>query len=266
MVAYRRRAKKSTRVVRRKRSTIKTKKGVTRLIKKVVTRMEETKEANYQARQPFGSSSNAFFLSANVIPLTPSATFMTIAPGTGQGDRIGNKVKVKSLIFKGVMWPTNYDSGTNPNPKPLEIRMWFFSNRASLAAPSSYSNFFQNGDSTQGFSGNITDLQKYINNDSYIYRGHRSFKLGAARYDGTGTSAPNQYFSNNDFKYNCKFSINCTKMVGKDYIWSDNVTANLSNKSVFVVWEAVNADGSTSASTDATAIIDWSLQLKYTDP
>lgn len=239
------------------------KQPLVKLIKNVIKRQEETKIAVYQDGFNFGGGAiNA----SNIVPLTPfTSPYLSIVQGTGQGDRIGNRIRVKSAIFRYTLYPSPYNAVTNIIPIPQHVRLWFFSVKESNSLlASNPPNFIQNGDSSSSLTGTLTDLNRVMNNDLYTYLGHRTHKIGYAEYFGTGASAANEYFRSNDYKLNVNAQVNLTKMYPKQIKYNDTGTVP-SSKLIMVLWESINADGSSPVALGLPCYINFQVTLKYTD-
>lgn len=68
-------------------------------------------------------------------------------------------------------------------------------------------------------------------------------KLGYATAEGTGNNAGQQYFANNDYKFNIMRKINITKMLAKTYGYNDSTTDPSSGRALFIWFFYANADG-----------------------
>lgn len=234
-------------------------------IKKVIARMAEHKRANFSASFSFGASTGTTFTTSNIQWLSPNSSYVNIVQGTGQGDRVGNKIRITNAKFSGVIYGNPYHATVNPLPQPQEVRMWFFAPKNSLAQPTSYSTFFQNGNSSQNFSGTLLDLTKKINNDDFTYYGHRTYKIGYSAFVGSpGSVVGSGYYSNNDFAMNRKFSIDITKMLPKNILWNDTTTTPFS-RVLFVIFECVNADGSAQGAALLPCSCQYSIDYTFTD-
>lgn len=231
-------------------------------IKKVVDSRNEKKIAVYQTGFPFGGGS----LGSNIFPLTPYTGYMTIAQGTGQGDRIGDKVRVKSAIMRYTIYPNAYNATSNPTPVPQNIRIWFFSvKNSNTLLTTNPLNFIQTGNSSTTLSGTILDLNRVMNKDLYTYHGHRTHKVGIADFVATPGSTPSYgYYSNNDYKFNIQGFINLTDMFPAVIKWNDTGTVPSSNLVQFLI-ECVNADGSSQTSLITPCTMNYQVTMTYTD-
>nr|WDW25922.1 MAG: putative capsid protein [Canine stool-associated circular virus] len=235
-------------------------------VKKVIAKTEEVKFASYTGIVGVSAYTNTTNRQNNIIPLTPYAvTGITIPQGTGQNDRIGNRIRTKSVWLRGIIYPRPYGAN-NSNPTPQEVRVWFFSPKATTFQPTTLPGFFQGANNNSAApGGTILDLTQIINNDAYIYRGHRTFKIGLSNMNAqAGVPSTVMGFTNNDFKFNARFNINLTKMIPKIIKYNDTDNTPFST-SVFMYWETVDADGSSQATDQAPIELSYSTTFRYTD-
>lgn len=242
-----------------------TTKAISRICKKIIARDVENKQAQYyDAIADIYPVTHAGFVNS-VIPLTPYASYLAISQGTGESDRVGNRLKIKRIMFKGIILPTAYNVTSNPVPRPSEIIMWIYHSRddpTTLTAPDN--SFLELNNGSQALSGNLFDTIAPVNNDKWVLHKRKVFKIGFAEYGGTGTTASQQSFANNDFKYNRKFSINVTKYAVKHVKYNDNTTTP-STRGVFCVMQAVSATGGGYTSAYIPAEMSYTLTMEYED-
>ena len=124
--------------------------------------------------------------------------------GAGEGQRIGNTIKLKRWIIKGVIHPK-----ANVNSDVMLINAYigyvdiYFGKYLKTNAPISptLGALYQNGGTTTTPSAKCTDMLMPVNKDLYKVYYHRRFKMGAASdvltYAGTLPSVRNA--ANNDF-------------------------------------------------------------------
>lgn len=236
--------------------------SLTKFIKQVVTRTEEKKVTIYQNGFTFGGGS----LGSNIFPISPyNVTGLAISQGTGQGDRIGNKIRTNSLIMRYTIFPNAYNATTNPTPIPQNIRLWFFSVKGSnTLLATNPANFIQTGDSSTTLSGTVLDLNRIVNKDLYTYLGHRTHKLGFATYTGTGGNPQFGYSANNDYELNIQGYMNLTKMCPKIIKFNDT-DQNPNSTLVQCLIECVNADGTSQTSLLKPCTLNYQLSYTYTD-
>lgn len=173
--------------------------------------------------------------------------------GSQDGQREGNSIQVKRMFLNLVVTPEGYDPLTNPVPAPLNCRLWFFRTKrnaqllpttAQLCGPNG--NFFQDGLSASGFSGNLSDNLMHLNTDLYTYLGHKDFKLGFSSYVGSnpaGERPDDFYLSNNDYKFNYSARLNLTRYIPKKFTWDDSGVPT--HPYTYCVLQLVAADGRT---------------------
>lgn len=204
-----------------------------------------------------------------------SVNFNTVQPGQGlgQGERIGNRVRIKKVTMRAVMYPQPYDVAFNPAPKPLYVIIWFFKQKISLLEADSQaqattrclSDFFNDGSFATGMTGTLVDFTLPINRDTVDVKRCLKFKLGCARFEGTGYAVANHY-QNNDFKYSQSFTMDLTKYAKKAMVWNDvGAGGPRGQRQLWMCASVVNADGTTLADSDQSARMRYNLEFKYTD-
>lgn len=250
------------------------KRGVRRPALKKMIRREIARNVENKGRQHFVEdhiilgSVNASTFDASIFPVGPGAGTLDIQQGVGQGDRVGNTVKTKRLMFKGTIAPLAYNAVTNPLPQPIMIKMWLFYNRILPTfdpTPAALGDFFENNNSSTGFSDDLIDLWRPYNKENYRVLATRVFKVGNAIYNtAAGGSTNSQFGSNNDFKLSTNFSIDCTKMIPKITRYNDN-NADPTSRNLYCMMQVVRADGGTTLSGWAMARCSYMLDYTYED-
>jgi len=235
---------KSKRSKRTKRNVRKG--GLKKLVRREIARNVENKTKQSYVITKTIVPSSSVNAQDNVIELGPTVG-LVIEQGVGQGQRIGNRIKTKKLVWKGTMVPTPYNATTNGIPVPQQVKIWIFYDRTDPnAEPQPATNFFQDGNSSRGFLNDLADLWAPINTDRYRILASKTFKIGYADYSGQTTNAAatsgNQYFANNDFKLNANFSFNLTKHYPKNVRFDDN-NGVPTTRGLFAMFHTVTADG-----------------------
>lgn len=243
-MAYKKRlVRRPRRKVVRRRKTV-ARKTVAKVCKKVITDMAEKKTVRYSWSKSFGAYNTTTWSLDAIYPLTPQASFTDIAQGTGQGQRVGNRITARRLIFNGIMNAEGYNATTNAGPQPLEVMMVIFRNRSDPNTfTTNLTNFFQNGNGASSPNGTTTDTIFPINTDRYTVYYKRIFKLGFGEYNGTGVDNNNQKWSNNDYKLNQRFYVDCTKYINKVMRFNDTVNTPITPV-LHVAFLPMRADGS----------------------
>jgi len=270
-MAFRR--KRTTKRRFAKKRTFK-KRGARRPAIKKMIRREIARNIENKGRQHFVEdhliqcSTNVSGFDASIFPVGPAAGTLDIQQGPGQGARIGNQIKTKRLMFKGTIVPLAYNASTNPLPQPIQIKMWLFYNRILPTfepTPAALADFFQDNNSSEGFSDDLVDLWKPVNTDNYRVLATRIFKVGNAMYNtAAGGSTNSQFGSNNDFKLSTNFSIDCTKMIPKITKYNDN-NSDPTTRNLYCMMQVVRADGGTTLSNWVMARCSYMLDYTYED-
>lgn len=241
-----------------------------RMVMKMIGRTEEVKTVQSGTSvQQLYSALNAN-LPLNVIQVGPNATTLPIVQGVAQDGRIGNKIRTKRLVFKGVLNPDPQLATSNDNPRPVLVRMIMYYDRGTptTVPTTAGTTMFQNGSSTAGFTGNMTDMIRDYNTDKYRILKKKTFKLGYSQYAGTATSVVNQgvnqAYSNNDFKLACPFSMDLTSCYPKVVQFNDN-NADPRTRGLYCLWYYVAADGSTLGAPYIAAQVSYNVSYTYTD-
>jgi len=250
--------------------------AVKRYVKREISRQIENKTHQAELQMDVkdilsdGSTSNEFNGLFPITPYTatgaPIGSTVSLVHGTGQATRIGNVVRTKKAILKGVLFPSPGNTTLNPTPKAMEVCMWifrlknrFFGDEINYAQSVFNDNFFQSNASATGASGSLIDIVRAANQDVVQVMYKRVFKLGYA----AGTNAGN--IGNNDFKYNAKFSIDVTKYIPKVIKYNDNDDSP-SIVHTYCMIAPYNADGSSYVNTSYTvAECHWQLHYVYED-
>lgn len=156
--------------------------------------------------------------------ISPNSGLINIVQGVGEGERIGNKIRIKRVLLKATYFPMPYDAVTNSAPIPTDLRVLIVKEKGGVAyntAPAPTS-FFNLGSSVSSPTGDLRDQQLPVNNDLYVVKYDRKVKLGTSVVTSTGTSAINQQYANNDYKMNQQLTIDVTKMLASTYDFNDN--------------------------------------------
>jgi hypothetical protein len=255
------------RKVYRKKRTVKPT-TIKKMIKRQIALSAENKCRQFFQNTPttLYSSYSSALLDGSIIPLTPFAGVLQIDQGVGQGDRVGNIIKVKKLTFKGTITPLLYDIVQNSNPQPTQIKCWIFYDKRDPTikpTPSAQANFFQFNSTSAGFTNSLTDMWKPINTDIYRVLATKSWKLGLANYEVNGNGAW-QTYANNDFKMNINFSFDLTKHINKTIKFIDN-NSNPSTRGLFALFQVMYANGGAIGAGQRLASMQYMLDLVYED-
>lgn len=238
---------------------------VKQYVKKAIHQNVENKQASFTQSFSFGSVVNDPNLYTR--PLTPGVGLLTIPQGTGQGDRIGNKIRVMKAMLRFTLNANPYDLNANPLPTPAEVCIWIgYLKSVPTVAPSSatLSNFFQSGSFVSGFAGDIRDLIKPINKDFFTVKKVLRFKIGTSMSDGTGSQVSRQYLANNDYKFNVCRNVDITSIYPASLRYADTSTG-AQNAGLFMWMQSMSADGTATTINVTPTRINWTIDLTYED-
>lgn len=259
---YRKRRFAKRRVFKR-RAPVK-RRGLKVMVKRMIAKTEEVKCANVYSLSAQGlvQTPSASFITQNVYKVTPNAATLGIPQGTGQGQRVGNRITTKSCIWDAMIYPAPYDVTVNPVPTPQEVEIFAF---RSIASPNSFvdprPNFYQSGSTTRSMQGNLSDMMAPINRDQFRVFLRKRIKIGLAQ---SLITLPQQQFANNDFKMNQRVRLNLTKYVPKTVKFADAAN-DASTPQLWVMVVPVNADGTAASATTVPLAIDYNVVYKFTD-
>lgn len=267
MAPYKKPFKKSFKKTsyKKKSYTKSNKKNLRTFIKKVISSVAENKTTQaYQPNYPIYNKSHANF-SLSMFPVCPYSTSLQIDQGVSQSQRVGNIIKIKKLIFDATVYPRPYNATTNISPQPYIVKFWFYIERTSptaLVAPDN--TFLQLGGSNVGLQGNLVDVSAPNNIDKWRIFATKTVKVGYASNNGTGNSASNQSYNNNDFKFNTRFKMNLTKHLVKTVKYNDNSSVP-TTRGLFCIAEAIDASGSTTGASTIPVEMFYTLNLQFED-
>lgn len=241
--------------------------SVKQVVKNVLARQVETKTKGLSPstrtfRYP---TAGALYDQQNVVPLGFTAAGLQLLQGVGDGQRIGNKVRVKQLRFNFVLRPRPYEAGTNPQPTPQMIRIvLFYSRQDPVANPAISSDFFDYNSSDVGPAGSLEDMLAPINENRYVKLAERTVKLGYAEAYGAGSNTSSQQFTNNDYKLNVLMKWDVTKHIPKVVRYDDD-TSTASTRGLWAAFLVAPADGTIGASGTSPVNMEYWLDARYTD-
>lgn len=252
------------------------KQPLVKLIKKVISNEVEQKRLTTEfTKNLYHIQGTTNFRDNNIICLTPNDALGSIyqmVQGTSQQTRVGNRVNVKRLIFRGIVAPNAYNATSNPTPNPFMLRMIILSTKRNVAGQSvadiyniCNNTLFANGSSSLGMLGTLYDVITPYNNDVVTVMYQKTFKIGYENYSGvTGGADNGQTKASNDYRLNAKWSINCAKYLNRALKFNDNAGGTTSRQ-VYVVFQPINFNGSIPASTTTPCGLVAGVDLYYTD-
>lgn len=200
--------------------------SIRKYVKKAITNNEEVKISS----EPYAAavttvtvvnSTNAP-ITFNLLPSLPN--------GNTQGDRVGNRIKIKELRLKGCV----YRRGAGATDAPLLVRLYIGRLRDNNDTPAlaDFNKLFYgtNGAETNASSQTRATMYYPIQNDHWDIKYVKTMFIGLN--DGTTT------YSSNDTKTDYEIDIDCTKYVKKIWKYSagDNYPQNEGLFAFIIPW------------------------------
>lgn len=239
--------------------------SVKKIVQETLARTVETKNLQFA---PGGihllNVANSGWPSNNVLRLTPGSGGPNLLQGTSQGQRIGNQITVKKLMFNFCLNALPYNASQNPVPAAQLVRMVLFYERDfPNDVPNPTTNFFQLGTSSSPIQGNNADMIAPVNTDLYVYLAEKTFKVGFESYPDPTTGVP-MTGTNNDFPLTvlCKWDV--TKYVPKKMLFSDN-SSEPTSRGLFVCIMLAQANGTLGQASVQPINMKYWTDLRYTD-
>lgn len=225
---------------RRYRKSVKSsKKSLVKTIKRVIHQQVENKySGDYQANQSIGTATTT--LPPKWFSLAPFPT-----QGTSVQQRLGNTIRVVKATCKGYVNLLPYNATTNPQPSSVYVKMWLCRRRNNqlntTPTQTDFNNFFSNGSTNIGFQGTMLDM--CLRNNSEYWTVLKTKTVQLQNFFCNGTTGVTVL--GNSGQNSMPFSFDVTKYLGLCK-YNDTAT-NPQNKELILVFQAVNADGSSIA-------------------
>lgn len=248
--------KYAKRVYKKRPSLVKT-------IKKVLHSQVENKKRNdFSVNLSLayaGSITNPTYINLTPNPLT----------GTSVTGRIGNQIRVVKGLIRGYVNVLPYNATTNTQVSPIMVKMWLCARvQTNSATPgggvpgtNDFANFFQTGSSSAGFQSNMLDMLLYPNTDYWKVYATKTMTLQNGYY--SGATAPTTAVIGSNYAIGAPFSFRYEKHLGLCK-FNDN-SSFPQNKELFLVFQPVYADGSSSMSALTLAECHYTVDLEYED-
>jgi len=216
-------------------------------------------------------ASDAAYWQNNIISLgfdsASSNGGIPINQGVTENTRVGDRVAVKKLMFKGSIYPLAYNATTNQGPTPTTLKVWFYYDKTdpTAAQGAAFTDFFRYNNANTGFLNDLADLWMPINTDKYEIVKTHTWKVGNSNYEvGAGANAPSAYFANNDYLLQNNFSFDLTKFYPKIVKWDGNQTPPLTRR-LFAFFMPFNANGTPILSGTWPVGMSYVNMIEYTD-
>lgn len=248
---------------------------VAEVVKKVLSsRLENKHQVKEFSLSPQCLMPTTSSITGNYFIVSPSNSSQgySISNGTANNEMVGNRINVKKLCVTGVLTPSPYNGTTNVTPRPQFVRIYFFRNKRNpiddpttveLTSPTT-ADFFENGGSSVGFIGRLLDMVKKVNNETFTYLTHRTYKIGLKDgYNSANATQGNMAYSNNDFKYATTFKIDLSKYIKKAHKDDDGTWT--SSWITMLVQPVAADDSAYLANISLPCQMDAQVDITYTD-
>ena len=199
-----------------------------------------------------------------------SPTFYAMHPtpgvGTGQSQRIGNEINVRSAVIRGRINCLDYNATTNPVLSPIIVKMWLCRRKNSSVGINgnptltNFNQFFQAGSTTVGFQNNILDMLFQVNKDYWTVVGQKQIQVQPWGTSNTGATAG---IGGGSEKVSVPFSFSFAKHLGK-LKYNDSGT-DPTNKELFLVFQTIYSNGVTPASGVTMAELHFDTEYIFED-
>lgn len=253
-------------------------------VEKALSKSVEVKRANYAISNQAITSvlSNNLDTTIKIInPTSATGGLYVIQQGTGQGNRVGNKITTRKCKLSGVIHiNTTYDATTNYNMCPLYVAMYIVRVKGALTEGVTnletyiQNSFFQAGNVSVGFSGTLMDLKREVNQNNITLLRRKIFKVGvnqvrSATAVGTANQA-NQDYTDGTVGIARMFSMDLTRVMNKSFTYNDGDNSP-TNAPTYMFFVPLRVDGGLIQSSlglytgTIPCYVDYSIDYHYTD-
>lgn len=265
--------KSSRRIVRRKKvirkrvrraPKLRVGKAIKAYVKKAIHKQAELKVASPLTGQNQAIRGYGFYGGPTQLACYDITPVLTIPQGTGDGQRIGDRIKVKTLNIKGyVNLDSSFANDAIYRKNPMYVKMFVGRRIDTITDPNAltggFSKFLQAGPVSSPPTNLPPDMYRYVNKELYRVFATRMFKIGVS----APSNVPNDSAQwNNDFKFSKNFSVSLSKHIDVvKYSDGGNVPSNVA----FYVWFLVCfANGSAINNVDNNTPLEWHYDVNCT--
>lgn len=187
------------------------------------------------------------------------------AQDTTQIGRIGNEIKIRKGYVRGYVNLLPYNALTNPLSTPVMVKLWLVSckymNTATLSSTNIGSDFFETGSGSAGLQGTLVDTVLSVNKDNWTVHKTKQFELGVTYASGAGPASTGGWYDNSKMIMPFYFSFGNKFKAALKY--NDAATNVPTNRNLFLVFQAVYANGSSSGI--QTCQYTYNTRVEYED-
>lgn len=247
MARYRRKRYGRRRTYRKRMPKYRKRTGIKRLIKRVLYRNVETKKNQITLNNIVVQQAITDVQVQNLLP--------DVLQGTGQANRVGNRIKPTSLTMKMSLLCFNQANPVSPTYFDIYIFKFKGSNQYS-GGPTNVdmSLFLQNDNSSTPYVGATLNGLRPLNSDLFQLVKRKRVLLSNLTAGNLGVQA--------SINPNKTLSFNLTKACKKLWIYDDN-SSLLSNDNLYIAVGSTQADGTALGS--AVGGYSVCVDLKYKD-
>lgn len=250
-------------IIRRKRNLAKkgkTSRSFARKVKNIIHRMTENKfwqapvVQNQVVSAAITGSTSLTSVQPYCVNLLPQ-----LAQGTGNSNRIGNRVRLVKNVVKGYVNLLPYNATLNSYRCPVAVKLYVFSVKSftNFIGEMGYQNwqqFFRLNNSDVGFYGTMLDMLQSVNTELYTLHATRTFQLSSQPFL-VGGGGSNAGYGNPSGKWSMPFRFNLIKYA-KDLKYDDNTSLRVTNKSLFLAAQVCYADGGTNSYVNPDQLVE----------
>lgn len=189
-----------------------TKSKTKRLSFRKMVRQEISREIQNKCQEIFYNNYGLFnYIDNNAF----KSLMITPSQGAGEGDRIGNVIKLKKATLRIAI---QLDSTNSTASQPKYVDFYIVKNKQSNLSVADAGRFLQFGNSSQGYDGQILDGLRDVNPSAFILKKRKRFTM-ANTFTSLNPIGYSKYPSTITFK------MDLTKYYKKKLIYNDTVTS-----------------------------------------
>lgn len=190
----------------------------------------------------------------------------TLPQGAAQQQRIGNQIRLKRWIIKGLLHPPSNVSQTFlANTFQGYVTIYFGRLLTNEELTNTLTDLYENGNSSQTPAGTMAQIFKTINKDKYKVYYQKTFKLAPAMTQpSVGQSST--LLANNDFSLVRTFGFDVTKYICKNSIIKYNDSNNDPNNAmirqlgIWATWQPAVGDIGSAINVDTSSYYNITIQ------
>lgn len=218
------------------------KKPVSKAIKAYVDKKVKSDGELYMGLpSTYASQLMTFNPTGSVAPtvLNLTSALASISQGVGQGNRRGNSISLKKLMFRGLL---NNDQGTAATGVISVYRVIIAKIRSQLTAPvaADFGSLLQFGNTTTPLSNQMIQIYNPLNRDYWDIKKTFITKLNGIPVGATNPGDYNSMDPSNGGGLYKQFSIDLAKYLPKDILYSE-ASATPTNAALYMFIMAGNA-------------------------